>query len=332
MLSLENTYKFSTNDIICCQHCNRDSDYLVLRDKVVYRHDKYSSAVIKQYSCENDPIAAAAFKFNVRDDSSDQVVAILITPELLRLHLSSGQAHSIFLPFSACTIYSSTVGLIIQRNISKSPQSIYDNEHGRAIFFTVTQNATFVRPICYLDKRYSSSMDMDIEGFANKSKNPYTYNHTRLNHLQDDHTFTVYGKYMCSYAKSTGQISVWLLKSMSSSGFPHSSDSMVTSPNSFERSDSMNISGGADNSYTTHRKAAKNRSRASPAVSSKNDTLANILGVSSTQDLEELATGNSVVRPLEPAAHMVWLCTVDDKFEVSSFALVKSIKVIIILP
>ena len=109
--------------------------------------------------------------------------------------------------------------------------------------------------------------------------------------------------------------------------------SVLNSPGSMDNSDSMDISGPDSHSHRTNprRKAAmKFKARSSPAVTGKNEALANILGVSTTtQDFEYYST-TSATPPLEPDVYMSLLSTLTGQHEDCTLELSKSIKAIII--
>lgn len=90
-------------------------------DKQLIWYSKGATKVLRSITCTNAPIDAIICDFPVVPRSErirSCAIAILLTSELLQLHLFNGETFDIHLPFPMTKMYSSSAGLILQRKLS----------------------------------------------------------------------------------------------------------------------------------------------------------------------------------------------------------------------
>ena len=90
-------------------------------DRQLIWYSKAATKVLRSISCSNVPIDAIICSFPVAPTSErirSSAIAILLTSDLLQLHLFNGETFDIHLPFPMAKIYSSSEGLIMQRKVS----------------------------------------------------------------------------------------------------------------------------------------------------------------------------------------------------------------------
>ena len=90
-------------------------------DRQLIWYSKGATKVLRSISCSNVPIDAIICNFPVAPTSErirSTAIAILLTSDLLQLHLFNGETFDIHLPFPMAKMYSSSEGLILQRKLS----------------------------------------------------------------------------------------------------------------------------------------------------------------------------------------------------------------------
>ena len=89
-------------------------------DKELIWYSEGAVKVLRRISCENVPIDAVICDFAVVPGSENRrgsAIAILLTSEILQLHLFNGETFSIHLPFPMSKMYTSSEGLLLQRKL-----------------------------------------------------------------------------------------------------------------------------------------------------------------------------------------------------------------------
>ena len=85
-------------------------------------YSKGATKVLKSISCASVPVDAVICDFAVTDANGgsphNSAIAILLTPDLLQLHLLNGETFDIHLPLPMAKIFSSSAGLLLQRKPS----------------------------------------------------------------------------------------------------------------------------------------------------------------------------------------------------------------------
>ena len=112
------------------QHGQRSSDdesgiLATDGDKQIIWYSKGAVKVLRNISCPNKPIDALICNFAGAPGSINartSAIAILLTSELLQLHLFNGETFDIHLPVPMTKIFSSSQGLLLQRTTTSYEQ------------------------------------------------------------------------------------------------------------------------------------------------------------------------------------------------------------------
>lgn len=84
-------------------------------------YSRGATKVLRNILCPNPPLDAVVCDFAAAagsEGSQNSAIAILLTPDLLQLHLLNGETFDIQLPFPMTKIFPSSSGLILQRKPS----------------------------------------------------------------------------------------------------------------------------------------------------------------------------------------------------------------------
>ena len=147
--------------------------------------------LLKVFSCEQVPIGACLCQFSDvdRSDLKHQVIAILVSPVLLRLHPSTGDSFDILLPHPMSELYSIPSGLLFYREhidsydgyipgiigspknsksnrMSFSPTSVTTKNDDKVIpiMFVLSNPLTFLSPlsICLTSNEFDARDKLDL--------------------------------------------------------------------------------------------------------------------------------------------------------------------------
>ncbi len=199
--------------------------------------------LLKVFSCEQVPIGACLCQFNDVDRSNlkHQVVAILVSPVLLRLHPSTGDSFDILLPHPMSELYSIPSGLLFYREyidsddriipgigspknaksnrMSFSPTSVTTKNDDKVIpiMFVLSNPLTFLSPvsICLNPSEFDTKDKLDVT--SNHSALEFSYINTaskpsplatpmpttpsKFGKMMEDVILNIHDKYVCTIAK-----------------------------------------------------------------------------------------------------------------------------------
>ena len=115
------------------QRSNHDAGGIVATDgnRELIWYSKGATKVLRNISCSSVPLDAVICQFAVATGAEslhNSAIAILLTCDLLQLHLINGEIFDIHLPFPMIRICSSSAGLILQRKHTPLVFQRYRNE------------------------------------------------------------------------------------------------------------------------------------------------------------------------------------------------------------
>jgi hypothetical protein len=107
------------------QRSNHDAGGIVATDgnRELIWYSKGATKILRNISCSSVPLDAVICQFAVATGAEslhNSAIAILLTCDLLQLHLVNGEIFDIHLPFPMIKICSSSTGLILQRKHTHS--------------------------------------------------------------------------------------------------------------------------------------------------------------------------------------------------------------------
>ena len=188
--------------------CHEESDFwssgevrdssagtLVIRGNVVQWRNESNHKILKQFTCECEPLAAVFFPYQKQIYSNDPVVAVLVTNNLLRFHTNEGQIFELVLTFIAKNIYPSSLGLIVERERLSLSRQIYSPNDQKHFMYSVSAPDGPIRPVqAVLDNLSYSDSTRECD-----SADPFVSSFTEVMDHDSKYIVCIWDRYVCLF-------------------------------------------------------------------------------------------------------------------------------------
>lgn len=136
-------------------------------------YSEAATKVLKSISCASVPVDAVICDFAVSNagegSPNNSAIAILLTSDLLQLHLLNGETFDIHLPLPMVKIFSSSAGLLLQRKPSsvefQSDQITAHSNRSSQLFAVGTDVGNFNAKL-WLDESSDTATHSDVSYFT----------------------------------------------------------------------------------------------------------------------------------------------------------------------